>query len=51
MRIGDAFRKRQSQTKSMVCKGTVTGDTMKLSIDNLSEGDHRQATAVRKTAK
>src|ERR1700722_10703732 len=31
---------------AMVCKGTLKGDKMTLGIDNLGEGDHRQATAV-----
>jgi hypothetical protein len=39
---------KKDGTTAMVCKGTVAGDKMKLSIDNLSEGEHRQATAVRK---
>jgi hypothetical protein len=39
---------KKDGTTAMICKGTVAGDKMKLSIDNLSEGDHRQATAVRK---
>ena len=39
---------KKDGTTAMVCKGTVAGDKMSLSIDNLSEGDHRQATAVRK---
>ena len=39
---------KKDGTTAMVCKGTLAGDKMKLNIDNLSEGDHRQATAVRK---
>jgi len=39
---------KKDGTTSMVCKGTVAGDRMKLSIENLSEGDYRQASAVRK---
>ena len=34
---------KKDGTTSMVCKGTVAGDRMKLSIENLSEGDYRQA--------
>ena len=39
---------KKDGTTAMVCKGTLAGDKMKLTIDNLSEGEHRQATAVRK---
>jgi hypothetical protein len=42
---------KKDGTTAMVCKGKVTGDKLKLSIDNLCEGDHRQATAVRKAGR
>ena len=35
---------------AMVCKGTINGDKMTLSIENTSEGERRQASAVRKAA-
>ena len=42
---------KKDGSTAMVCKGTVKGDQMTLGIDNLGEGDHRQATAVRKPDK
>ena len=40
---------RKDGSTLMDCKGSVNGGKMNLSIENLGEGDHRTATAVRKT--